>query len=164
MLAVLLLALASGFEVEIGARSTQCYGDDFIANKAVEVRVGLVRQSPGNSPLNFRVTNAVSKVPIVERLNISNEKIAFVTNSNGPLNFCVDNLNSEKETVFLKILTGVAAHDFSELPTSKEVQKSTNMVHSIEKKLVEITESLRAMRSRDEEFRRTSETIYSRVW
>lgn len=131
--------------------------------------IATIKQAPGHNPLNFRVTDAKTKVPLVERVrptqnNFSSEKAAFVTNADGPFNFCVDNLGTDRETVTLKISSGVAANDFSDLPTSKEVQKSTSMISSIEKKLADITESLRTLRAREDDFRATSETIYSRVW
>jgi hypothetical protein len=76
----------------------------------------------------------------------------------------VGNISPEKETVSLKIVSGVAANDFSDLPTSKELHKSASVVGNIKTKLSEITESLQTLRARDEELRKTNDTIYSRVW
>jgi hypothetical protein len=92
--------------------------------------VAASNQPPGYTPLNFRVTDSKSKVPITERVNpkqskFLSEKIAFVTNSNGLFYFCVDNAGDSTDIISIKLASGVSVNDYSDLPTSKEVQKST---------------------------------------
>jgi hypothetical protein len=115
------------------------------------------------------VSDGKSKVPISELVNatqhnFSSEQVAFVTDADGAFYFCVSNASSDKETVSIKISSGVAANDFSDLPTSKELHKSASVVENIKTKLAQITESLQTLRARDEELRKTNDTIYSRVW
>jgi hypothetical protein len=133
------------------------------------VFVSANNQPPGHTPLNFRVTDSKTKTPITERVNpkqlkFLSEKIVFVTNSHGPFHFCVDNTGDTTDTISIKIASGVSVNDYSDLPTSKEVQKSTTLFQSILGKLKDINESLQSLRSRDDDLRRTNETIYSRVW
>mmetsp|Transcript_2159 Transcript_2159/g.5453 ORF Transcript_2159/g.5453 Transcript_2159/m.5453 type:complete len:146 (-) Transcript_2159:789-1226(-) len=68
MLSLILLGLAAAFEVELDPKSTQCYGDDLAADKAVQIFVTTLRNDPGNRPLNFRVTGQESRVPMIERV------------------------------------------------------------------------------------------------
>lgn len=150
-----------GYEVTLMKMETQCFGEDITAET---LYVGEVRMKDLRSTgtLIISVTDSESNM-LHYKSHIKEDKFSFISIISGPHLLCIENLSHLQVLVTLKISTGVAAKDYSNMPSTKDLKESERRMGRITESLKEIHKELNHIKERDTQLTHTNETIQSRI-
>ncbi|CAG9319646.1 unnamed protein product [Blepharisma stoltei] len=164
-MALLLCLLFTGvfsFEVSLQRRGVQCFGEDLSKGTLYVGEVSTNDKRPDYRPLSIRALFKDISV-IYEKANINHDKFSFTSTDDGPHMLCIENAGQFEVWADVKILTGAAAKDYSNVASTKDLRESERKIELIKENTKQIHKELQHIREREEEMRNTNETIHSRV-
>ena len=158
---IFLFLIAYSYEIGIGRQEKQCFGEDITADTLF---VGEVRASDMHSQIGLAITVTDRESNMLHyKFGAKEDKFSFVSSIDGPHLLCIENIASEFAMVSFTILTGVAAKDFSNVPSSKDLKESERRLIKITESVMEIRKELQYIKERDAQLSHTNETIQSRI-
>mmetsp|Transcript_31557 Transcript_31557/g.31286 ORF Transcript_31557/g.31286 Transcript_31557/m.31286 type:complete len:167 (+) Transcript_31557:3-503(+) len=130
---------------------TLLVGEVLIKNKRVDQKF-----------LTVQIMNP-SKKQIHTSQNVNRSIFSFTAEEPGPHNICITNGGKESVTISVDVKIGIAAKDYTNIASTKELKETELMVVKVSETSTQIHKELQYIREREEQMRNTNETIYSRV-
>lgn len=158
----LIISIATAFEFSLARRGVQCFGEDLSKDTLYVCEVSLKDKAPGKNHLSVRVLYKDITV-LFEKINVNSAKFSFTSTDEGPHSLCIENNGQFESWIIVKITTGAAAKDYSNVASTKDIKESERKIEVIKESARQIHKELQHIREREEQMRNTNETIHSRV-
>jgi p24 family protein delta-1 len=157
----LLVIVVYAYEILLDSSEKQCFGEDMMKDTLYIAETSLKDQG-SNKFYSVSVTDKANTL-VHFKEGVKTDKFSFFTVIDGPHILCIKNLETSPILINLKIDTGVAAKDYSSLPTAKEIKMSERKIKRIHDSVIEIKKELQYIKDRDYELEHTNETIQKRI-
>ena len=160
---VLLLTLASAFEIPLAPRAVQCFSEDLSPQTLmVGELVTVGRTNAGEGVLKVVVTDPQGKeLFLKERIIVG--RFSFTSLEAGPYAVCVHNGGDNQVTAGLIVRIGTQARDYTSLASTKDLKPSELTLRRVKDTSELIHKEVQQMKVREEEMRETNVTIHNRV-
>ncbi|CAG9325136.1 unnamed protein product [Blepharisma stoltei] len=157
-----LLFCTSSFEFNLGPSYTQCFGEDMSTGTLLVGEVLIKNKRVDQKFLSVQIMNP-SKKQIHTSQNVNRSIFSFTAEEAGAHNICITNGGKESVTISVDVKIGIAAKDYTNIASTKELKETELMVVKVSETSTQIHKELQYIREREEQMRNTNETIYSRV-